>query len=193
MYEVPIVGRDERMEQLFEGCYDAPAYVRRARAVEDAFARVLERCRWQRQEWLELVRVRLGLLQALAGDWERLRPLLAAGGDLDRVRALFAELAPRLRHAVSPARSERALRRAAEELNASIARFNGRWRRFLGEVDLAAVNALREGYNRYYLLEKECAVRSARVARAGYRPLAPVTAAALEAIFPLLPEGPLLS
>ena len=57
----------------------------------------------------------------------------------------------------------------------------------LEETDLTEVNALREGYNRYYLLEKECAVRSARLARQGFRRLEPVTLEELAALLPPLP------
>ena len=65
--------------------------------------------------------------------------------------------------------------------------FNRRWRQFLDAVDLRPINELRDGYNRYYVLEKEFAVRSARVARHGFVPLAPLTAAALFELLPLLP------
>jgi hypothetical protein len=58
---------------------------------------------------------------------------------------------------------------------------------FLANVDLTAVNELREGYNRYYVLEKECAVRSARIARQGFTPLPPLTHDELMSQFPLLP------
>ena len=54
-------------------------------------------------------------------------------------------------------------------------------------MDLSAVNELRKGYNRYYVLEKECAVRSARIARQGFAPLPPLTTGDLVAQFPLLP------
>ena len=53
-------------------------------------------------------------------------------------------------------------------------------------VDLARVNQLRDGYNRYYVLEKECAVRSPKVARQGFRPLPPLTTADLAAELPPL-------
>ena len=52
---------------------------------------------------------------------------------------------------------------------------------------VAAVNELREGYNRFYVLEKEIALRSAHLARQGFRPLAPATTVELAAVLPLLP------
>ena len=43
--------------------YDAPAYVRRARGVQEALEGVLARCRAQRDEWLSMVRLRVGELK----------------------------------------------------------------------------------------------------------------------------------
>src|SRR5262249_36346535 len=103
------------------------------------------------------------------------------------LRKMHAELQPRLRLPVSPTTSARALRRALSELCASLEGFNRRWARFLGEVNLAHVNERRDGYNRYYVIEKECALRSPQLARQGFRPLAPATAADVEALLPPLP------
>jgi hypothetical protein len=188
MEDVPILGsEDERnFVNRFLSYHGAPAYVRRAREVEEAFRAVVERCRRRREEWLSLVRIRLGTLRALAGDWDWLRPLLD-DGQLEVVRKLHAELQPRLRVLVSATTSVRALRRALHELRESLESFNRRWTKFLRELDLGPLNALRDGYNRYYVLEKECAVRSPQLARAGFRPLEPATAADLEALLPPLP------
>jgi hypothetical protein len=116
-----------------------------------------------------------------------LRPFLADENQVAALRRLHEELAPRLRDAVEPTTSPRALRRALRELGESIERFNRLWREFLAGVDLGRVNGLREGYNRYYLLEKECALRSPRLARQGYRPLPPLTREDLESLMPPLP------
>jgi len=91
-----------------------------------------------------------------------------------------------IRTAVSASRSSR-LRRSLRELNESLEHFNERWQAFLSKVDLTAVNEMRDGYNRYYVLEKECAVRSARIARQGFIPLEPLTIDDVIAEFPLLP------
>jgi hypothetical protein len=190
MEDVPILGsEDERhLVNRFFSYHGAPAYVRRAREVEEAFRALVERCRRQRDEWLGLVRIRLGTLHGLAGDWEQLRPLLGEE-QLGALRKMHAELQPRLRLPVAPTSSQRALRRALRELCESLEGFNRRWARFLGEVDLSWVNELRDGYNRYYVIEKECALRSPQLARQGFRPLPPATAADLEALLPPLP-GP---
>jgi hypothetical protein len=187
--DVPILGRGDEHHLLktFEAQYDAPAYIRRARQVEDAWETLLHRCRRQRDEWLPMVRTRLGLVRGLAGDWAALRPWLADDEQVALLRHLEEVLQPRLRAAVEPTSSGRALRRALRELTESLERFNGRWQAFLPVIDLTHVNGLRDGYNRYYLLEKECAVRSARVARQGFRRLEPLTTEVLAAVLPALP------
>src|SRR5262245_21524803 len=155
--------------------------------MEGAFEQLLERCRRQRSEWLKMVRTRLGLLHAHAGGWDALRPLLADDGQVTALAALHAELQPRLRVRVGPTTSPRVLGRALRELRESIERFNRRWLAFLPTVDLDEVNQLRDGYNRYYLLEKECAGRSSAVARQGFRRLEPLTREGLAALLPPLP------
>lgn len=188
MNEMPSVGRGEGREmQELLSLFDAPAYVRRARAVEDAWAEVVARCRRQRDEWLGLVRIRLGRLRRLAGEWEAIEPLLADERQLDILRDLYHSLSPRLRAPVEASTSKRVLRTALEGLLASIERFNRRWRPYLDSVDLSNVNRVRDGYNRYYVLEKECALRSVSTARQGFRPLPTASTADLETVLPLLP------
>jgi hypothetical protein len=133
-----------------------------------------------------MVRLRLGVLQGLAGDWNRLQPWLTNDEQIEVLRQLYAVLEPRLRLPVEPTFSKRQLRRALRELIPALERFNQRWRAFLPTVDLVLVNQLREGYNRYYLLEKECAVRSVVVARQGFTPLKPMTLDDLTALLPPL-------
>lgn len=188
MDEVPIVGRDDeqRVFQEIMGRSGLPAYVRRGRQVEEALAELLDLCRAQRAEWLRLVRIQLGILHALAGEWTALSPWLA-DGQLAVLEQLDAALQPRLRHRVAPTNSPRPLRRALRELCEGLQRFNRRWEAMVPTIDLTRVNELRDGYNRYYLLEKECAVRSPRVARLGFVPLPPLTPADIAALLPPLP------
>lgn len=189
MDDIPILGgqEDRRFFNQVTAHYDAPAYVRRAQQVQGAYEQLLARCRRQRDEWLGLVRTRLGTVYALAGEWERLGPLLADDGQLEGLRRAFQELDPRLRLPVKPTVSARALRRALEELRESAERFNRRWQAFLDDLDLTTVNELREGYNRYYVLEKECAVGNPRLARHGFRSLPPLTVEDLARLFPRVP------
>jgi hypothetical protein len=155
--------------------YDGPAYLRRARRVQAAYDQLLDQCRRQRDEWLAMVRVRLGTLRGLAGAWEALAPHLADEGQTRLLEELWAALDPHPRLPVEPTTSARALRAAVRELGESAQRFNRRWLAFVGGLDLTALNDERAKYNRYYLLEKECAVRSPYIARAGYKPLDPLT------------------
>lgn len=189
MEEEVILGRDgaEEAVKRFLSQYDAPAYIRRARGVEAALEQLLGQCRKHRAEWLQIVRLRIALLHALAGDWNNLLPFVADERQLDILRYHLAALASSLRAPVEATTSARVLRRALHELDESLQRFNQRWQDFLTSVDLNALNELREGYNRYYVLEKECAVRSARVARQGFAPLPPLTLDDLASHFPLLP------
>lgn len=103
------------------------------------------------------------------------------------MRQLHRELEPRLRIPVEPTSSLRRLRRALVELIESTERFNRGWKPFLEAVDLARVNELRDGYNRWYVLEKECALRSPRLARLGFQRLEPITPETLAVLFPPLP------
>jgi hypothetical protein len=166
--------------------YDAPAFARRAQRVQRLFEQLLATCRKQREEWLDMVRTRLGLLHALAGGWGAVRPLLTDDAQLEALRNLHTALAPQLRAIVEPTASVRTLRQALTGLNESIERFNRRWQEFLDQVDLAPLNAARDGYNRYYLLEKECVVRSPHLARQGFQRLEPLTRAELAALLPPL-------
>lgn len=186
MNEVPIAGVEGREARELLAQYDAPAYIRRARRVQGAFDDLVETCRRQREEWLGMVRLRLGVLRALAGSWEALRPFRTPE-QVNELRDLHDTLSPQLRTPVAAATSPRALRRALVELRESVERFNRRWKAYLKTIDLAAINDLRVGYNRYYLLEKECALRSSAVARHGYRPLEPLTHDELADLLPLLP------
>jgi hypothetical protein len=178
---------DDRLMKQLLGHYDVPAYVRRARRVQEAFDDLLARCRRQRDEWLAMVRIRLGTLHALAQDWSALQPWLADEQQVPLLQELNASLKPQLRAPVDPTTSAWRLRRALHELRESLQRFNRRWQEYLAELDLSAVNAEREGFNRYFVLEKECAMRSAVLARQGFCRLAPVTTEQIAALLPILP------
>jgi hypothetical protein len=184
-----IPSRDEGREAFNRvlAQYDGPAYLRRARRVQDSYDGLLEQCRLQREVWLAMARVHLGMLRGLAGDWPALVDHLADEEQLSVLEALWTGLQPRLRVPVEPTVSTRALREALCELNESLERFNRRWTNFVRGLDLSALNAERADYNRYYLLEKECAVRSPHIARQGYRRMEQLTAEYLLSVLPPLP------
>jgi hypothetical protein len=167
--------------------FDAPAYVRRAQRVQQNLDDLIARCRKQRTEWLMMTRLHIGTLRALAGDWVSLQKYVSEDG-LRELERLHDELQPQLRLPVERDDSPRVLRAALAEVRASIARFNRRWEEFLRGIDLGPVNAEREAYNRYYVLEKECALRNAVVARHGFQPLPVLTTVDLQTILPPLPD-----
>jgi len=178
---------DRQVIQLVLGNYDAPAFVRRARRVQEALDFLLTRCRQERDRRLTMPRLRLGLLGALAGNWYRLRPLLANDKQIEVLQDLEMELRPRLRVRVDRTLLERKLLGALQALRESLEYFNGRWLGYLDRIDLTPLNEAREGYNRYYLLEKECALGSPRLARQGYRSLPAFTLDELKSLLPVLP------
>ncbi len=189
MDDNPTLGRDDgdRIFRRVISHFDAPAYIRRARRVEEAFDILVAGCRRKRDEMLTMVVVRLFTLRGLAGTWERLLPWLADAGQVGTLEQLWAALRPDLQIRIDPTTAARKLRRAFRLLASDIEAFNRCWSDYLPTVDLSGVNQLREGYNRWYVLEKECAVRSQAVARQGFQPLPQLTIEDLSAAFPCLP------
>lgn len=189
MDEVPNPGMDDerRLFKQFAAQHGEPAFARRARHVQEGLEILLERCGKRREELIAMVRLHLGTLHALAGQWGALRPLLADEEQVRLLQGLHDELTPTLRIPVEPTSSPRKLRRALIDLRDSLDRFNQAWQDFLRQVDVGRVNQLRDGYNRWYLLEKECALRSPRLARMGFRPLEPLTLDELGSSLPPLP------
>ena len=177
----------QKLFQQFIAQHDGPAYLRRARRLNDAIAALHERCRKQREEWLLMPRLHLGRLRALAGVWENLRPLVHDDAQLAQLERCHAELEPKLRLPLDPTTSARQLRQGLRAVLESNRRFNDRWRDYISRLDLTEVNALIDGYNRYYLVEKECVVSSPRIARMGFVPRQPIGPEELFAAWPLLP------
>jgi hypothetical protein len=189
MDDMTILGRDDERHsiKMFLAHYDVPAYVRRALQVEEAFEQLLAQCRKQREEMLSMVRTRIGVLKALAKDWGQFQPWLKDDKQVAVLLDLHTLLQPQQRFRPTQGFSWRTAPRALRELCDSIHHFNRRWEAFLQTVDLTKINDLRAGYNRYYLVEKECALRSVRLARQGFRPLEPLTVDELAALLPSLP------
>jgi hypothetical protein len=170
--DLPLAASEEerRTVNAIAGQFDAPAYVRRARNTQAAIDQLLDRCRQQRDEWLLMPRLRAGYVVALAWQLENLAPHLADAAEVDVVRSLVDLLQPKLRVPIAPTTALRRLRRALHDLTESLNRFNARWLPYLRKVDCGEVNKVIADYNRYYVLEKECVVRSARLARHGFQP-----------------------
>jgi hypothetical protein len=167
--------------------YGGPAFVRRGREAQLAFDTLAEACRVKREEWLQFVRLALGELFALAGSRAALKELLDDPQQYQSLAMVMDDLQPHPRLPPAPRASKRVLRRALGELREAIQRFNQRWRAYIAELDLQHVNEIRDRYNRFYLLEKECALGSSRLARHGFQRLAPVEPEDFLKIMPLLP------
>ena len=166
------------------GLFDVPA-VRAARpgARGDAPPRSTTAADRRRGERLDMVRVRLR-------QWAR----VATGpGRLGRRlrRADRAALAPSARPSrrSGPPRRPRVHRQlaVARDLIAAVERFNRRWVEFLERLNLDPANAVIDQYNRYYVLEKECVLGSARLAARFFTPVPPLTPDRLLRDHPLLP------
>src|SRR5438105_13434205 len=119
MDDLTIFGRDDERHsvKMFLAHYDVPAYVRRARRVEEAFEQLLAHCRQQREDMLTMVRTRIGILGALARDWSVLRPWLKDEEEITVLLDLHTLLRPQQRFALAPGFSWRAVRRALAELS----------------------------------------------------------------------------
>jgi hypothetical protein len=183
---LPERDNEQKLFQHVMAHYDTPAFVRRALSVHHALEKLHARCRLQRDKWFIDGRLVLEDLASQLSAWDALLPFLVLPeqGDLfphfqEQLRAQ-----PRFRSANT---SSWRVHWALAGLIDWIQRFNQRWRHFLTSQDLAPLNHLRDGYNRYYVLEKECALRSARLARQGFEPMAPYTLQDLQTQFPLLP------
>jgi hypothetical protein len=183
MEEVSLGAREDYHLNELLAAFDAPAYIRRARGVEMALDLLFRRTGAQRNEWLRMVKIHLATLEAVAGGWDKAGWLIA---NTDEMAALTRELQPKLRARVSP--NSWRMRGVARRLNAAIDRFNERWTAYVPTIDLTPVNSVRDGYNRWYVLEKSCAVRNDAVARAGFVPLVPLTHAEIAAHYPALPR-----
>ena len=177
---------DRRIFQQVMSGFDAPAFLRRARRVEEAWTSLLERCRHKRAHLLEMPRLRLARLFKLTASWSPISEKICLPADFSYLEVLHREWKPQLRSVVRPARTAAEINQALADLARSFERFNRRWLEFVNEVDLAHVNELRDGYNRFYVLEKECALFSSRIARDGFVPLPRAELKDVLEAFPLL-------
>jgi len=120
--EMVILGRsdDQRFVQQVLGHYDAPAFIRRARRVQETLDHLLAGCRQQRHDWLTMPRLHLGLLKGLTGDWQQLRSWLLCEDQIVILQVLESELSPELRGRVEPTSSRRILRRDLRGLQESL-------------------------------------------------------------------------
>ena len=179
--------RTEFMKMLAE--HDSPpAYIVRAQRVEAVWLALLEACRQDREELLELPRMRLAQIAALVDRrWEALASYLHNNG-ADYLRELHQNWQPTLRSQLAPSTAPGRIRRALSDLRASFARCNRRWEQYVANVNLNEVNYERDQYNDYYLVEKSAALGSDRLAEMGFERLSPLVIDDVLAEIPLLRE-----
>ncbi len=81
----------------------------------------------------------------------------------------------------------------ANDLIAAVLRFNRRWVHYVENLNLEPTNVMIDQYNRYYVLEKECVIGSARLAARHFQPMPALTVAALLKDHPTLPVPELVT
>lgn len=166
--------RESPEQQIFQqiaGSFDEPAFLRRARKTQAAWDSLLQHAEVSRESMLAVVRVKLALLTSIMFSRETdLRDIVSAA-DLELLQNCHDEwtklLRGRSRRARRPIQVSTALVRFVEIGE----RFNRQWNSHVRGLNFDHVNALRDGYNKYYVIEKECALQSHRTAVRGFRPL----------------------
>src|SRR5262249_28770915 len=128
MDDVPIAGRDSdaRVFKQVLAHFSAPAYVVRARQVEQAFEDLIHRCTRRRDEWLKDIRRRLSSLCSVEENCNVIRRYMSN----DEQFSILLQLS------TSPGETKgqpgqlsfgRATRRELRELRSNIERFNKKW------------------------------------------------------------------
>jgi hypothetical protein len=174
---------DPEMRQLL-GLFDVPAFARRGQELEFALDHLQARLRREREERLDMVRLRLRQWGSVATSPTDGLDLLDLAAPLE-VLYDSASAGPPI-WAATPGPPRRRLS-FARDLAGSVERFNRRWAAFLDGLNLAPINSMIDNYNRYYLLEKECVFGSSRVAARNFRPIRHVTPERLRDDHPPLP------
>lgn len=177
----PLVSTPTEIKELM-GLFDLPAFARRGQDVEYWTGSIRLRCQGHREELLEMVRLRLRQWARVAtgpDDWSA-----SLGGPVESLWILTGSPPPRWATAPVPPRQQRPV---ARDLVASLERFNRRWRRFVEALNLGPANQIIDQYNKYYVLEKECVMGSARLASRHFSPVPRFTTDGLLREYPPLP------
>ena len=156
------------------GLFDLPAFARRGQDLEATLYRLHLRCQAARRQLLEMVHLRLRQWSAAAAGPESWRGIFKS--TIEPLWGLAEADPPRWGLSDAPQKRRKAI---ADDLIAAIERFNRRWRHFVDRINLEPTNFAIEQYNRYYVLEKECVVGSARLAARHFTPVPLLTATML--------------
>ena len=170
------------------GLFDLPAFARRGQDLEATLRRLHLRCRAARVQLLEMVYLRLR-------QWSRaaVGPASWRGVFMSPIESLWAlsdAEPPQWASSGAPLNRRRAV---ARDLVGAIERFNRRWIQFIDRTNLEPANFVIDQYNRYYVLEKECVMGSARLAARHFTPVARLTRATLLEEHTILPVPDLAS
>ena len=167
--------------------FDTPAYVRRGLTVETEWNALADKLHRTWKDWTVPVGRLCSQLRHQAGGLDAFGPWLASPEDLDRLRQLDQRLDHKLKYPPGKAFWHWPLKGSLRRLARMAADLNHAWARHLETQDLEPLNRSREQYNRWYLLEKECAMRSTRLAAGGFEPFPRVGPGDLIKLFPPLP------
>jgi hypothetical protein len=164
------------------GLFDLPAFARRGQDLEGTLRRLHDRCRTARGQLLDMVQLRLRQWPGAArgpGSWSGVFT-----GPIESLWPLALAEPPTWAESDAPLRRRRTI---AANLVAAICRFNRRWLEFIDLLNLEPANFVIDQYNRYYVLEKECVMGSAKLASRHFTPVPCVTKQTLLADHPTLP------
>jgi hypothetical protein len=164
------------------GLFDLPAFARRGQDVEAAVRRLHERCEKTRGAMLDMVRVRLRQWRGAAAGPESWRGVFTSS--IEPLWALAGAAPPRWAESDASIKRRRGV---ASDLISATIRFNRRWLEALDHLNLEPTNFVIEQYNRYYLLEKECVMGSAKLAARHFTPMPLVSKPTLLTDHPVLP------
>jgi hypothetical protein len=185
---LPMIRGDVEAEiKEIMGLFDAPAFARRGLELEDSLRRLQDRCRRARLARLDMVHLRLRQWARAVTGPEAWSGVFASS--IEPLWPLSQAETPRWAEAPASIRQQRTI---ARDLIATVLRFNQRWWEFLDRLNLEPANLVIEQYNRYYLIEKECVMGSARLAARFFRPVPRLTRQQLLDEHPLLPVPELL-
>jgi hypothetical protein len=179
--EAPLVSVDPEIKELL-GLFDVPAFARRGQELEYTLTRMHDHCRQRREELLEMVHLRLRQWSKAATGPDDWAPEFTA--PIGFLWAQSGAVEPAWAAHPAPPRQRRAV---ARDLKGSIERFNERWGQFLGTLNLDPANKVIDQYNRYYVLEKECVMGSARLAARYFASIPRLSPGGLQQDHSLLP------
>ena len=136
-----------------------PAFVRRANALEEAMTVLHDRIRVERSRRLRYLHDAARELEASRRAGAALPPWIGAALDEITGVGMRFRSGPPASAVPSPRRSAMLARR----LRRRILEFNARWSAYLDAVSLDEVRSLQTGYNQWYSLEREFALRGVRM------------------------------